>query len=143
MYFLKAVRGGSGFRTSLDKLGRLPARNECDTVCHCDVQSQSGLGVPAFKYWLPRHAPAPPFPSTLLPVSNLNPSWTPSPYLKPQCHLELCIGALQACAAQHAAMAAVSRLFSMTTNRPLCTIREAATATSPCAGSRQSPSNFS
>jgi hypothetical protein len=80
-------------------------------------------------------------------LSNLNPSWTPSPYLKSQCHpslvLRLCIGALPAWAAQPALAAAAeaSRLFLMTTNRPQCMTRAAATATSPCAASR--PSSFS
>ncbi len=62
---------------------------ECDTVGQGHVQSQSGLGVPVFKYWRLLYSPASPFFSTLLPVSNLNPSWTPSPYLKPQCHPSL------------------------------------------------------
>jgi hypothetical protein len=132
LYTLNPVSGGSGSR----RWGRLPPRNECE-LCH--AVGQSGLGVPAFKYWR-LYSPASPFTSTLLPVSNLNPSsWTLSPYLKPQCHLLLCIGALPAWAAQPVAMAAASRLFSMTTNRLPCTTRAAVTATSPCAGSRPSP----
>ncbi len=74
-------------------------RNACD-LCHTISHVQSGLGVQTFKhYWLLYSRPA----SPSSPVSNLNPSWTPSPYLKPQCHLSLvlrlCIGALPAWAA--------------------------------------------
>jgi hypothetical protein len=45
---------------------------------------------------------------TFLPFSNLNPSETPilNLYLMLQCHIALCIGALPACAAPRAAMAA-------------------------------------
>ena len=138
MYTLNPVIGGHGFRTSLNKLGEAAsARNAC-AICHAIGHVQSGLGVPHFKYWLLQSA-ASPFSYTLSPVSNLNPYWTPSPYLKPLCHLELSIGALPAWAAQPAATAAASLLFSTTTNRPRCTTRAAAFATSPCAGSRPSP----
>ena len=143
MYTLKHVSGGRGNRTSLNNLGQAASvRNACD-LCHALSigHVQSGLGVQAFKYWRRRlYSPALPSSSTYpTPVSNLNPSWTPSPYLKPQCHLVLCIGALPAWAAQPAAAAAASRPFLMTTNRPRLTTRAAATATSPCAGSRPSP----
>ena len=109
-------------------------------VGHVRALIHSGLGVPAFKYWQPA---GPPSPSsfTFSPVPILNPTCTlsPSPYLTLQCPLVLCIGALPAWAAQPAATAAASRPFSTTTNRPHLTIRAAATATSPCGGSSQSP----
>ena len=139
MYTLNPVIGGHGFRTSLNKLGEAAsARNAC-AICHAIGHVQSGLGVPHFKYWLLQSAASPFSYYTLSPVSNLNPYWTPSPYLKPLCHLELSIGALPAWAAQPAATAAASLLFSTTTNRQRCTTRAAAFATSPCAGSRPSP----
>ena len=144
MYTLKHVSGGRGNRTSLNNLGQAASVRNASDLCHTLSigHVQSGLGVQAFKYWRRRlYSPALPSSSTLSPVSNLNPSWTPSPYLKPQCHLVLCIGALPAWAAQPAAAAAASRLFLMTTKRPLCITRAAANATSPCAGSR--PSLFS
>ena len=106
------------------------------------LRNPLGLGVHVFKYWwLYKYSPAS-VSSFTQPVSNLNPSWTPSPYLRPKCHpsqvLRRCIGALPAWAAQPAA---ASRLFSMTTNpsRLRLTTRAASTATSPCAESRQSP----
>jgi hypothetical protein len=86
-------------------------RKACD-LCHAIGHVQSGLGVQTFKYYWRLHS-RPASPSSL--VSNLNPSWTPNPYLKPQCHPSLAhrlyIGALPAWAAQPAAAAAASRLF--------------------------------
>ena len=140
LYALKPVSGGRGNRTSLNNLGGAASvRNACDP-CHAIGHVQSGLGVQTFKYYWRLHSRRPASPSS--PVSNLNPSWTPNPYLKPQCHpsleLRLCIGALPAWAAQPAAAAAASRLFLMTTNRQQCITRAAANATSPCTASRQS-----
>ena len=137
MYTPNPVVGGHGFRTSLDKLGEAAsARNAC-AICHGHAQSGLGLGVPPCKYWR-LYSASSPFSYTLSPVSNLNPSRTPSPYLKPQCHPspEPSIGALPAWAAPPAAE---SRLFSTTTSRPRLITRAAASATSPCAGSRLSP----
>ena len=135
MYTLKPVIGGHGFGTSLNKLGEAAsARNAC-AICHAIGHVQSGLGVPPCKFWR-LYSAALPFSYTFSPVSNLNTSQTPSPYLKPQCHPEPCISALPAWAAPPAA---VSRLFSTTTSRPRLITRAAASATSPCAGSRPSP----
>jgi len=139
LYTLKPVSGGRGNRASLNNLGEaVSVRNVCE-LCHAIGHVQSGFGVQTFKYyWRLYSRPA----STSSPVSNLNPSLTPSQYLKLQCPpslrlvLRLCIDALPAWAAQPAA---ASRLFSMTTNRPRLTTRAASTATSPCAESRQSP----
>ncbi len=122
LYALKPVSGGRGNRTSLNNSGGAASvRNACDP-CHAICHVQSGLGVQTFKYYWRLHS-RPASPSS--PVSNLNPSWTPNPYLKPQCHpsleLRLCIGALPAWAAQPAA--AASRLFLMTTNRQQCITR--------------------
>ncbi len=139
LYTLKPVSGGLGNRTSLNNLWQAASvRNACD-LCHAIGHVHSGLGVQTFKYYWRLHS-RPALPSSQ--VSNLNPSWTPNPYLKPQCHpslaLRLCIGALPAWAAQPAAAAAASRLFLMTTNRPQCITRAAANATGPCTGSMQS-----
>ncbi len=124
MYTPKPVVGGHGFSASHYKLGEAAsARNAC-AICHAIGHVQSRLGVPAFKCWWLFWA-ASPFSYTLSPVSNLNPSQTPSPYLKPQCHLEPCISALPAWAAPPAA---ASRLFSTTTTRPRVTTRAAASA---------------
>ncbi len=144
LYTLKPVSGGHCNRASLNNLGEAASvRNACD-LCHAIGYVQSRRGVQSFKYyWLLYSRPA----SPSSPVSKLNPSWTPNPYLKPQCHpslaLRLCIGALPAWAAQPAAAAAASRLFLMTTNRPQWITRAAATgnATGPCTASR--PSQFS
>ena len=105
-------------------------------VCHAIGHVRSGLGVPPCKYWR-LYSASSPFSYTLSPVSNLNPSRTPSTYLKPQCHpsLEPSIGALHAWAAPPAA---ASRLFSTTTSRLRLITRAAASATGPCAGSRLS-----
>jgi hypothetical protein len=135
MYTPEPVVGGHGFSASHYKLGKAAfARNAC-AICHAIGHVQSGLGVPAFKCWRLYWA-ASPFSYTLTPISNLNPSQTPSPYLHPQCHPEPCISALPAWAAPPAA---VSRLFSKTITRPRVTTRAAASATGPCAGSRPSP----
>jgi hypothetical protein len=140
LYALKPVSGGRSNRISLYEWGEAASvRNACD-LCHAILHVQSGLGVQIFKcWWLYKYSPASASFFTQ-PVSKLIPSWTPSPYLRPKCHpsqvLPRCIGALPAWAAQPAA---ASRLFSMTTNRPRLTTRAASTATSPRAGSRQSP----
>ncbi len=92
MYTLKHVSVGRGNRTFLNNLGQMAfVRSVCE-VYHASGHIQSGLGVPAFKYWR-LYSPVLPFSSTLSPISNLNLSWTPSPFLNPQCHLVLCIGA--------------------------------------------------
>ncbi len=112
LYTLKPVSGGRGNKTSLNNLGEAASvRNTCD-LCHTISHVQSGLGVQAFKYyWRLYSRPA----SSSSPVSNLNPSWTPNPYLKPQSYpslaLRLCICALLAWTAQPAAAAEASRLF--------------------------------
>jgi len=76
---------------------------------HAIGHVRSGLGVPPCKYWR-LYSASSPFSYTLSPVSNLNPSRTPSTYLKPQCHpsQEPSISALHAWAAPPAA---ASRLF--------------------------------
>ena len=140
LYALKPVSGGRGNRMSLNKVGEAASVPNACGRCHAIVHVHYGLGVHVFKYWwLYKYSPAS-VSSFTQPVSNLNPSWTPSPYLRPKCHpsqvLRRCIGALPAWAAQPAA---ASRLFSMTTNRLRLTTRAAPTATSPCAESRQSP----
>jgi hypothetical protein len=65
---------------------------------HAISHDKSGLRFQAFKYWR-RYYYSPASPSSFLvtqtqPVSILSLSWTPSPYLKPQYHLNLvlCIG---------------------------------------------------
>ena len=133
MYTQKPVVGGRRFRTSFHKLGEAASAETHDAIGHV----RSGLGVPPCKYWL-LYSASSPFSYTLSPVFNLNPSRTPSTYLKPQCHpsLEPSIGALHAWAAPPAA---ASRLFSTTTSRLRLITRAAASATGPCAGSRLSP----
>ena len=66
-------------------------------VCHAIGHVRSGLGVPPCKYWR-LYSASSPFSYTLSPVSNLNPSRTPSTYLTLQCHPspEPSIGALHA-----------------------------------------------
>ena len=96
MYTLNLIIGGHGFRTSLNKLGEAASARDLPRNRSRSVRTRSST------YWLLQSAVSPFSYYTLSPVSNLNPYWTPSPYLKPLCHLELSISALPAWAAQPA-----------------------------------------
>ncbi len=97
LYALKCVSGGRGNRIlPLHKLGEeASVRNTCDPR---SVRTRSS-GFNLKYWWLYKYSPASPS-SFTQPVSNLNPSLTPTPYLSPKCHpsqvLPRCIGALPA-----------------------------------------------
>ncbi len=105
----KSLSPAGPCKASPHKLGK--AASVCNACTFCQVIShddKSGLRFQAFKYWR-RYYYSPASPSSFLvtqtqPVSNLNLSWTPSPYLEPQCHMNLvlCIGIIPAWAAQPA-----------------------------------------